>query len=446
MLRATAFPPPFNSPPVLPRAHTCHSLAPARVVQSSPSSISRFEFRVFQQPCVKSLRAVRGGGVVTAVAKKKGRGGVGIVGVDEGFDEEEEGDGIEYYDDDDDDEEVEEGEFDDDGGDDGEEVLPLEQMKQWFDKKPKGFGEGKVYDTSVEDKLLEELRQSREAQAANLEKLKANPVKPASNKNAQNQKDAEVVPLGGRVLLANLPKKKNIHRDLKSAMQGVPGIINIAPAVTGNKKTRDPICKGFAFVDFKDKKDAVRFVELYTGQTLTFGKIQKQIKCEVVNAQSSSSSPELSKNLGALPRLMDSPFEEDSNEDSNMDDSAVSSWDGTDSNDLDEEQESDGENQEYATALDVDFDDSVEMTIDSETNPLPSEQGTINPTAEPEKKSSAKFRQESAPKKKLISKKKVKKVLEIPGSAKRLKIKEKAVLTDVFSKYGKRAVLASKDN
>ncbi|XP_057448416.1 uncharacterized protein LOC130739957 [Lotus japonicus] len=176
---------------------------------------------------------------------------------------------------------------------------------------------------------------------------------------------AGVIPIGGRVRLANLPKKRNIDRDLKSAMQGVPGIINIVPAVTGNKKTRDPICKGFAFVDFKRKKDAVRCVELCAGQTITFGKIQKQIKCEVVNAQSSSSSLQLSKNPGALP--------------------------------------------------------------------LPSEQGT-------------KVRQENAPKKKLISKKKVKKVLEIPGSAKRLKIEKKSILTRIFSKYGSRPVVASKDN
>lgn len=72
--------------------------------------------------------------------------------------------------------------------------------------------------------------------------------------------DAEVVPVGSRVRLVNLPKKKNIHRDLKSAFGGIPGIIDIVPAVTGNKKTRDPICKGFAFVDFMHEEDAVRCV------------------------------------------------------------------------------------------------------------------------------------------------------------------------------------------
>lgn len=60
--------------------------------------------------------------------------------------------------------------------------------------------------------------------------------------------------------MVNLPKKKNIHKDLKSALQGIPGITNIVPAVTGNKKTRDPICKGFAYVDFECEEDAIRCV------------------------------------------------------------------------------------------------------------------------------------------------------------------------------------------
>lgn len=58
--------------------------------------------------------------------------------------------------------------------------------------------------------------------------------------------------------VVNLPKKKNIHKDLKSAFKDVCGILNVTPAVTGNKKTKDPICKGFAFVDFKSEEDAAR--------------------------------------------------------------------------------------------------------------------------------------------------------------------------------------------
>jgi len=72
--------------------------------------------------------------------------------------------------------------------------------------------------------------------------------------------DEIVVPVRSRVRLVNLPKKRNIDRDLKSAFEGIPGITNIVPAVIGNKKTRDPVCKGFAFVDFKHEDDAVRCV------------------------------------------------------------------------------------------------------------------------------------------------------------------------------------------
>lgn len=68
----------------------------------------------------------------------------------------------------------------------------------------------------------------------------------------------EETPSGIRVRIVNLPKKKNIHRDLKLAFDGTPGILNIVPMVSGNSKTRDPVCKGFAFVDFKSEEDSVR--------------------------------------------------------------------------------------------------------------------------------------------------------------------------------------------
>ncbi|KAL2349366.1 hypothetical protein Fmac_003366 [Flemingia macrophylla] len=372
MLRSTAFPALYNFAQVPSRAHTCHSLQPARSLHSTSSFVS---CRQFRQPLVN-----------LAAEKRQWSGGAELAGADD----EEDGFGDEYDD--------EEQEFDDDEG-----MLPLEKMNKWFEKKPKGFGEGKVYDTSVEEKLLEEMRQSRIAQAENLKRLK----------------NEELVQIGSRVRLGNLPKKKNIHKDLKSALQGIPGIINITPAVTGNKKTRDPICKGFAFVDFKHEKDAVRFVELYTGQTITFGKIQKQIKY--------------------------------SNEDSNMDGSSPNSWVETSSDDLnyldyqmDEEEQEDGEdNQESVAALRVDGDDYAEMRIDPEITSLPSDQVDRNPTDE---KSFAKVKQENARKKKPTSKERGKKVLGVPGSARRLKIREKAVLNDVFSKYGLKSTLASKDS
>lgn len=62
--------------------------------------------------------------------------------------------------------------------------------------------------------------------------------------------------------VVNLPKKKNVHRDLKSAFKGVPGIISINPVVSGNKKTRDPICKGSAFIYFKSEEEANRYLRI----------------------------------------------------------------------------------------------------------------------------------------------------------------------------------------
>ncbi|PWA46729.1 nucleotide-binding alpha-beta plait domain-containing protein [Artemisia annua] len=159
-------------------------------------------------------------------------------------------------------------------------------MRQWTQNKPRGFGEGKVYDTSVEDKLLEELEQSRAAQNANVENLKKNPQDGNPKEKVSKQKVSEVPPNGTRVRLVHLPKKKNIHRDLQAAFKPFTGITNIIPAVIGNEKTRDPVCKGFAFVDFKSEKEAIRFVNTFSTQPMTFGKVQKQIKCEIMKPSS----------------------------------------------------------------------------------------------------------------------------------------------------------------
>lgn len=90
----------------------------------------------------------------------------------------------------------EEEEDDDDGDfDDYEEeeedadedmVVPIRNMKKWLAKKPAGFGAGKEYDTSIEDKLAEEMEQSRLAQLANIKKLKNNPQIANSKKEKQN--------------------------------------------------------------------------------------------------------------------------------------------------------------------------------------------------------------------------------------------------------------------
>ncbi|KAI7742762.1 hypothetical protein M8C21_021135 [Ambrosia artemisiifolia] len=170
---------------------------------------------------------------------------------------------------------AEEEEEDDEDEDEDEDIfVPLSKMRQWSRNKPRGFGEGKVYDTSLEDNLLQQLDAA------------ANPI-PNSPKPKPKQ-GGEVVPNGVIVVrLFNLPKKKNIHRDLQAAFKGFPGIINILPAVSGNLKTRDPLCKGFAFLHFNSHNQANRFVDMVSTQPITFGKVQKQIRCEIIKQPSS---------------------------------------------------------------------------------------------------------------------------------------------------------------
>ena len=63
---------------------------------------------------------------------------------------------------------------------------------------------------------------------------------------------------GVQVHVWNLPKKKNIHKDLKQAFKGFRGLLSIEPAVSANKKTRDPICKGFAYLKLESAEAATR--------------------------------------------------------------------------------------------------------------------------------------------------------------------------------------------
>ncbi|KAF9677544.1 hypothetical protein SADUNF_Sadunf08G0118600 [Salix dunnii] len=347
------------------------------------------------------------------------------------FDDDFDDDELDY--DDKDGEEEEEGE---------EEFMSFGKMKKWLETKPRGFGGSKVYDTRIEDKLLEEIEQSRLAQAANINNLKY-PNPNAPNKTLQQAKKAsDVIPTGIRVHVINLPKKKNIHRDLKTAFKDVRGIINIIPAVSGNKKTKDPVCKGFAFVDFKSEEDATRFVQQFSKKSIAFGKIQKQIKCEMKNSSSLSSAgsfaSDISKSDGMDdsfddPLLMNSVTEGEKNVDSKTDDSFFeeSVPDIDESDDLDEELE----------------DENVESVVESVSKSDPSGHDSSEPRMEAaaDSLSSKKQHKKQASKKKIVAKGGGKKVvkLEIPGSAKRLKIKEKAVLTDVFAKYGLKTTTAS---
>lgn len=45
----------------------------------------------------------------------------------------------------------------------------------------------------------------------------------------------------------------------RSSGSGVSGLVSVNPAVSGNK-TKDSICRGFAFVHFKTENDATRYM------------------------------------------------------------------------------------------------------------------------------------------------------------------------------------------
>ncbi|PKI56219.1 uncharacterized protein LOC116210083 [Punica granatum] len=345
--------------------------------------------------------------------------------------------------------------FDDDDGDEEDEdelCLPFGKMQQWLENKPRGFGVAKVYDTSIEDKLLEEMLQSRQAQAANINKLKNAPVNPAPKRDASQLKVTGESPSSIRVRVVNLPKKKNVHRDLKLAFDGTPGMLNIVPAVSGNQKTRDPVCKGFAFVDFKSEKDAVRFVETFSRRSITFGKVQKQIECEIENRRSSISADGESENelYAAASRPMDLDVEGEPAVSSVVDDSFSDSRE-----DLTSEQEDDADGDFVEAEFEETYEDMESLTLSELNSSNSVDRGFISPSASvsSEQKSrmpvSVKKQGKSRVKRQKPSGKgngvKVKvKVpkLGVPGSAKRLKIKEKAVLIGVFSKYGAKADFA----
>ncbi|CAN8235823.1 unnamed protein product [Cochlearia groenlandica] len=430
--------------------------------------------------------------------------------------------------------EVEEDEEDEDEEDEDEgEFLPMEKMKKWLEKKPRGFGIGKRYETSLEDKLLDEIEQSWKAQAANLNKLKNDPLKPQQLKgNEDNNKGSGESYIGFRVRVTNLPKKKNVHRDLKVAFKEVSGVLNIAPGVSGNKKTKDPVCKGFALVDFKTETDANRFVNQFNGQSLAFGKVVKQMKCQLVGSSSGQAATEELRSDTVFEELPftglevvssddvvvvvvdeDAPFEswQESNDDSDseVDETEVEEDEGNPVSGSVESpielrpaavkvadirrsqkpaakvavkreirereeleiplvsfQESKSEEAVVETSLDNDDDDDDELDIDvneEELEPInsamsPSEEERIDrirklelkllgreSEAKPGTKVDAK-EEKKKKKKKTLAKGQGKKTsaIEIPGSSKRLKVKEKALLTGVLVKYAAKAASTSK--
>ncbi|KAK6160150.1 hypothetical protein DH2020_003531 [Rehmannia glutinosa] len=319
------------------------------------------------------------------------------------------------------------------GDDDDEDdvVIPLKNMKKWVENRPRGFGEDKVYDTSIEDKLMEEIEQSRKAQLANLNKLKNSPVKKEPSKQ---EKGSTHIQNGFRVRLLSLPKKKNIHRDLQLAFKEVPGILNIVPVVSGNEKTRDPVCKGFAFVDFKYQDEAQRFVQNFSGKSISFGKVQKKIKCEMMtsnlpNPDESNFSPE--KAVLNLNVNVDAGVETDVSPLDSWDQSDPSEDDDADERLVSAEWEDDEEINGTSTTSDSNLSQELQIGEESAINSSSSKQ--IRKLKTNEKKVASKRRKDKNPK------------FNIPGSANRLKIKEKEVLTGVFSKYGANATTAVKE-
>uniref|UniRef100_A0A0D9VFF2 RRM domain-containing protein n=1 Tax=Leersia perrieri TaxID=77586 RepID=A0A0D9VFF2_9ORYZ len=185
----------------------------------------------------------------------------------------------------------EESEEDEDYDGEGEEEDDEEEVEVDEDEylknrpKPVGFGAGKTYTTDIEEQLLREmgLGGGRRTTPAKSKNRAAASI--SAKETGEDLNDG-----GVRVRVWNLPKKKNIHKDLNLAFKGFPGLKNIEPAVSANKKTRDPICKGFAYLKLESLEAASRFVELYSQKAVSFGKVQKPIKCCIVDAQSSIDS------------------------------------------------------------------------------------------------------------------------------------------------------------
>ncbi|XP_038890170.1 uncharacterized protein LOC120079826 [Benincasa hispida] len=331
--------------------------------------------------------------------------------------------------------------------DEDEILLPLKNTREWHGARPRGFGEGKAYDTSIEDKLLQEMEQSREAQAANINKLNNQSTsEPKSSRNAVEK--AEIVSTGVRVRIVNLPKKKNIHRDLIVAFKWFPGIINITPAVIGNKKTRDPICKGFAFVDCKSEGDALSLLQAFSGRYLTFGRVQKQIKCEIMNRKTLSSTRKSS--VGSTNHSQLNILEEEAERFVDIDVDLAGEFMRTRIEDIEDslpyvsELHSDGEDD---NGVESRTESKIQSPSQEEVNKIHEREEILAQEREEVDReiSPIKGKTKVSKKKQPKEKGEKKSLKEIPGSAKRLRIKEKAVLTDVYSRYGNKSALVSKE-
>ncbi|KAF8390356.1 hypothetical protein HHK36_024881 [Tetracentron sinense] len=419
MLGVGALGPPCNlsfAVSTIPQNFTTFSLL-------SPSTNFPFNVSLFSNACSDGLLLQGRTGFSVSALKKLRKTNNSLLEMDDG-----DGDG--------------DGEDEDEDGDEEEDELfvPFGNMKSWLQNKPTGFGEGKDYETSLEDKMLEEMEQSRQAQLANINNLKNNLPNPNS-KDQQVKKAPEVVPTGIRVRVSNLPKKKNIRRDLQLAFKGFLGIVNISPAVSGNKKTRDPVCKGFAFVDLKSEDDANRFIQIYSKQSIPFGKIQKQITCEITNPRDSSDSASeqsAKSTYKSTPQLTFLSMEENLNADCDMGSGESVNSGKHNLSFNSHEQASYDENNGPDQLISANWEEIGEDLEVDISEPKDNESMRPAMVARTESLSSKQRQNNRAVQKKKVVKRKSEKIpkLNFPGSANRLKSKEKAVLSGVFSKYG----------
>uniref|UniRef100_A0A1D1YHP2 RNA-binding motif, single-stranded-interacting protein 1 n=1 Tax=Anthurium amnicola TaxID=1678845 RepID=A0A1D1YHP2_9ARAE len=426
-----------HPPPLLPAIFsTPLSLLPRRAADkkcSSSSSRSCNGSRL--RPVSSFLSGGRGSGgfpvALASTGRRQGKSAPGYVGVegDEDYDEWE----------------------DEDGGDEGDgPAVPFDEMRRWLRNKPAGFGEGKSYDTAVEDRLLEEMEQSRTAQLANIGKLKngvAGQARPMEQRPPRVD-ETEVAPGNARVRVRGLPRKQNIHKDLKLAFKRFPSIVNISPAVVGNKKTRDPICKGFAFIDFDSDEAANKFVQTYSKQSVLFGKVQKEITCDVINTfHSSNPGSGKSSQHSLFTWQQPTDFQGEASTEPNL---KVSSQDleQKDSEVLNEFGISCTE-ENYVKVMTEDqpslllVDTTVDIGYSHESFLISEESQGFGNGEEAAESGSSKQKQKAQ----MVSRRKSGKTksdkapkLSMPRSFARLKVKERAVLTGVLSKYGEQAV------
>ncbi|XP_021837829.1 uncharacterized protein [Spinacia oleracea] len=485
MLGVGRLPPP-SAPPLVQKKPTIFSSLPIQhKIQNAKLPFLPELLSNYSSLSLSSSSSCRTGFCLFA-QKKEENPNLGAIKMEkvEDFEEDDEVD----FDEEDDIFDDEDEDFDEEFDDDDELMVPYDKMNDWLEKKPKGFGEGKVYDTSVEDNLLEEIEQSFKAQLANITKLKNERKKP-DTKNDSTGVLLNGVPGGIRVRINNLPKKRNIHRDLKSAFEGVPGIIKISPVNSGNKKTRDPVCKGLAYVDFKSLAEANRFIQMFSGQNIAFGKSEKPIKCEILKPL--DGSEEVSSfdgyNSTSEGSFIVSEEEEEEDEEDEEDDveqndtelqlnedddfvyeELIKGIQALDSNNAlgDLLQLSASERIKRVEMLESKLlarisSGEVEMeapkmksVVKNMPDKKPSQISDKKPSQITDKKPSQKTDKKPSQKtdkkpnqktdKKPSLKPEQKPKQRIPGSAKKLKFKEKAKLADVFARYGTSGASASK--